>query len=122
MDTLKLGSVSLDCDDPAALARFWAELLGGEVAFESDDFVAVRLANVWLSTVRVAGYQPPAWPTGSPPKQIHLDLAAADLDTAQALAVAKGARVADEQPEPSRWRVLLDPAGHPFCISSQIPD
>jgi hypothetical protein len=23
---------------------------------------------------------------------------------------------ADEQPAPERWRVLIDPAGHPFCL------
>jgi hypothetical protein len=29
---------------------------------------------------------------------------------------------ADVQPSPDRWRVLLDPAGHPFCLSVQIPE
>jgi hypothetical protein len=24
-------------------------------------------------------------------------------------------------PAPDRWRVLLDPAGHPFCLTTQIP-
>ncbi|MGB8997061.1 MAG: VOC family protein [Pseudonocardiaceae bacterium] len=33
-----------------------------------------------------------------------------------------GARRAPEQPAPDRWRVLLDPAGHPFCVSTQIPE
>lgn len=52
------------------------------------------------------------------PKQMHLDLAvAADgLDAAQALAVRLGARLAGQQPQPDRRRVLLDPAGHPFCL------
>ncbi|MCR6704763.1 MAG: hypothetical protein NVV66_18580, partial [Cellulomonas sp.] len=35
-------------------------------------------------------------------------------------AVALGARLADPQPDP-RWRVLLDPAGHPFCITTVAP-
>jgi Glyoxalase-like domain len=43
-----------------------------------------------------------------------------DLDRAEALRL--GARRAIEQRAPDRWRVLLDPAGHPFCLSTQIPD
>lgn len=26
------------------------------------------------------------------------------------------------QPAPDRWRVMLDPAGHPFCLSTDRPD
>lgn len=53
---------------------------------------------------------------------MHLDLAAADLDAAQAHALNLGAVLAPEQPSPDRWRVLLDPAGHPFCLSAQLLD
>ncbi len=28
---------------------------------------------------------------------------------------------AGEQPSPDGWRVLLDPAGHPFCVTTLIP-
>ena len=31
-------------------------------------------------------------------------------------AVALGARVADHQPQEGRVVVMLDPAGHPFCM------
>lgn len=31
--------------------------------------------------------------------------------------VALGATVTREQPGDGRWQVLLDPAGHPFCVS-----
>jgi hypothetical protein len=122
MAITRLASVSLDCDNPAALAAFWAELLGGEIAFTSDEFVAVKTERAWLAAVRVPDYQPPSWPDGGLPKQIHLDLAADDLDEAEAEAVRLGARRPGEQPSPERWRVLLDPAGHPFCLSTQIPE
>jgi hypothetical protein len=103
MTEIRLGSISFDCEDPSALGNFWADLLGGEVAFRSDDFVAVRTNAVW-------------------PKQMHLDLAVDDLDRAETAAVALGAVRAAEQPSPDRWRVMIDPAGHPFCLSTQIPD
>ena len=39
-----------------------------------------------------------------------------DLDAAEEKALALGASKPSEQPNPSRWRVLLDPGGHPFDI------
>jgi hypothetical protein len=121
MAVARLGSISLDCAHPSPLAEFWAALLGGEIAFTSEAFVAVKTDRMWLSAVRVDDYTPPVWP-GGVAKQMHLDLAVKDLDVAEAEAVRLGAVKADEQPAPERWRVLLDPAGHPFCLSSQIPE
>jgi len=118
----RLASIALDCADPAALAAFWAELVGGEVAFSSDDFVAVKADRAWVAAVRVPDHKPPTWPDAGTPKQMHLDLAVDDLDQAEAEALRLGARRAVEQPAPDRWRVLLDPAGHPFCLSTQIPE
>jgi hypothetical protein len=112
----RLGLVVLDCDDPHALADFWVEFLDGEVVFSNDEIAAVRTEGGSLAAVRVADYRPPTWPDGAIPKQMHLDFAVDDLDAAEAEAVRLGARRAEEQPEPNRWRVLLDPAGHPFCL------
>jgi hypothetical protein len=81
----------------------------------------VKTDRMWLAMVRVEDYRAPEWPVGTP-KQIHLDLAVDDLDEAEVEALALGAVKAAEQPAPDRWRVLLDPAGHPFCLSTQIPD
>jgi hypothetical protein len=112
----RLGLICLDCEDPAGLAAFWAGLLGGEVTPVSDDVVVVKSHGAPVAAVRVPGYQPPTWPSGAIPKQVHLDLAVGDLDAAEAEAVRLGARRAGEQPRPGRWRVMLDPAGHPFCL------
>jgi hypothetical protein len=46
---------------------------------------------------------------------LHLDLEVDDLESAVAHALASGARLAEHQRQP-RARVLLDPAGHPFCL------
>jgi len=122
MTNIRLGSISLDCADPKALASFWADLLGGAIVYTSDDFVAVQLDGVWISTVRVDDYQPPDWPNGSTPKQIHFDLSVDDLGASELEALILGAVKAPDQPEPDRWRVFFDPAGHPFCLTTQIPD
>jgi len=112
----RLGLICLDCEDPAGLAAFWAGLLGGEATPLSDDVVMVKNDGTALAAVRTPGYQPPTWPGPAIPKQVHLDLAVRDLDAAEAEAVRLGARRAGEQPRPARWRVMLDPAGHPFCL------
>ncbi|WP_321572628.1 VOC family protein [Parafrankia colletiae] len=44
-----------------------------------------------------------------------------DLEGAVAEAVGLGATVAAAQPDPVRWRVLFDPAGHPFCLTTVAP-
>lgn len=122
MAVARLASTALDCADPGSLAEFWAALVGGEVAYRSDEFCAVKTGSGWLATVKISDYQPPTWPDAAVPKQMHLDLATSDLDAAEAEALHLGARKAADQPAPDRWRVLFDPAGHPFCLSTQIPD
>jgi Glyoxalase-like domain len=63
------------------------------------------------------GYQAPVWPPveGQQRPMMHFDFQVGDLDTAVAEAVALGATVATDQPQ-DNVRVLLDPAGHPFCL------
>ncbi|SKS92590.1 glyoxalase/bleomycin resistance protein/dioxygenase [Mycobacteroides abscessus subsp. abscessus] len=90
--------------------------------FESEQFVALKGAAVLLTFQRVADHQPPQWPEGGVPKQLHLELAASDLDAEEARILGLGATKAEVQPNPSGWRVLVDPAGHPFCITNMIPE
>jgi len=122
MANIRLGSVALDCSDPVALGTFWAELLGGDVGFTSDEFVAVKTDRVWIAAVRVPDHQAPTWPEGTRPKQMHLDLAVDDLGQAETEALRLGAVRAADQPAPDRYIVLTDPAGHPFCLTTQIPE
>ena len=46
---------------------------------------------------------------------VHLDFATDDVDAAVAWAIEAGASVAEFQPQP-HVKVMLDPAGHPFCL------
>jgi hypothetical protein len=45
----------------------------------------------------------------------HVDIAVGDLEGAVARALEVGARLASYQPQ-ADVRVMLDPAGHPFCL------
>lgn len=118
---VRFAGVSLDTDDPHRLADFYRRLLGLEVLLDVDDVVALRGNGFLLTTQRVEGHVPPSWPTGPTPKQMHLDLAVADLDGAESLALSLGAVRAQYQPMPEEWRVMIDPAGHPFCLTTQPP-
>jgi hypothetical protein len=66
---------------------------------------------------QAAAYQAPVWPPagGQQRPMMHLDFQVGDLESAVAEAVALGASVAADQPQ-ENVRVLLDPAGHPFCL------
>jgi hypothetical protein len=117
----RLAAVSLDCPDPKGLATFYQALLDVEVMFESEDFIALKGAGIYLTTQRVEEHRAPDWPEALIPKQLHLELAVDDLDAAEGAALAVGATKATAQPSPELWRVLIDPAGHPFCITTLIP-
>lgn len=113
--------VTLDCSDPLVLGEFWAAMLGTEVAYASATTVGVRTSGLGMVAFKIAGYVPPTWPGNEVPKQIHLDLAVTDLEAAVAEAERLGARSADVQPAPGHRRILFDPAGHPFCLTTGVP-
>jgi hypothetical protein len=119
-----LGSISIDCPDPDALAPFYKGLLGLEEAFATENRAVVSLAGAgpMLTLMRVDTYTPPSWPDGPQLQQMHLDVGVDDLSAAVSAAVALGATEATHQPAPDRWRVLFDPVGHPFCLSTVRPD
>jgi hypothetical protein len=115
--TTRLVGISLGCPDPQRLADFYLSLLGGRQLWAKESSVAVEVPGAVLVAQRVDDYVPPDWPRTS---IVHLDLTAEDLGATGERAVALGATL-PEQPDP-RWRVLLDPAGHPFCLTPFTPD
>ncbi|WP_331237121.1 VOC family protein [Mycobacterium colombiense] len=73
--------------------------------------------ELFLTFERIVDHRRPTWPVGPVPKQMHLDVAVADLDVEEARILGLGATKANIQPDPEKWRVLIDPEGHPFCIT-----
>ncbi|MGQ4427628.1 VOC family protein, partial [Streptomyces violaceoruber] len=62
MAVAELGPVVLDCPDPRALARFYADVLGGTVEGEGD-WVDLRLPGGRALAFQAApGFVPPKWP------------------------------------------------------------
>ena len=112
-----LKMVTLDCADPEASAAFWSALLGWSVVHAEKDYAMLQGPSSALGFGRVDDYRPPAWPNVNGSKQFHFDLAVEDLDAAATAAVELGATLPEDQPGET-WRVLLDPAGHPFCLTN----
>lgn len=108
-------ALTVDCPNASTQERmrdFYARALGGEIVAGS-----VR-ARGWLLIFDVVpDYRRPTWPSAETPKQIHFEWMVEDLDHAVSMLQDLGATEADHQnPNDPELRVMLDPAGHPFCL------
>jgi hypothetical protein len=117
--------VVLNCPQPAALAAFWAGLLGG---------VPVEWYPGWVTLEppphgqRLSFQASPDRPDGATPANgpglVHFDILVEDLEAAHDRVVAAGGVFDGEHVsarpgadgEPVPWRVYHDPGGHPFCL------
>lgn len=115
-------SVVLDSDNAEALSAFYAKLLGWtRVPFQpGDEWIVVydeKSSAFALVFQQVDDYRRPVWPW-TPDRQqqmAHLDFYVEHPEAAVAHALACGAALSEIQLEEG-WKVLLDPAGHPFCV------
>jgi hypothetical protein len=67
-----------------------------------------------LGFQRVTDQAPPSWPATV--RQGHLGFSVADLDDGERRLLGLGATKAAPQPNEALFRVLIDPAGHPFYV------
>ena len=111
-----LGAVIIDCADNSR----WPSSTGRPPAGRSVTATTTSSTSATdppqLALQRIEGYRPPAWP--GPAKHAHLDFAVTDVEVAVKELLALGASRPDTQPGEGEWTVLIDPAGHPFCIAA----
>ena len=127
---LRVTSVTIGAPDPRELAAFYARLLGWMVTASDPARPGYPPEDGWaqlrpppgevgptLNFEYEAQYTRPAWPSVAGEQHItqHLDIAVIDLEGSVAWALEQGASLAGHQPQDD-VRVLLDPAGHPFCL------
>jgi catechol 2,3-dioxygenase-like lactoylglutathione lyase family enzyme len=118
----------LDAADPIGLARFYERLLGWDMVACEGPRPGHPPEDGWAKLRSPAGdrkmefqfeadYVRPTWPpvSGAQQMMIHLDVGVDDLERGVEWAVAAGATVASHQPQDGVC-VMLDPAGHPFCL------
>ena len=110
-----LFAVTIDAPDASALARFYGELTGMDVAYDGPEGAMIAADGRYVMFQQIGdGYVPPRWPDPAFPQQAHLDLHARDMDAAEAEALELGATRLEGGGE--AFRVFADPAGHPFCF------
>lgn len=119
----------MDCAPGGAdeLARFYAGLLGWSYTHPAAGGWAAITGptGTVYAFQEVEDYAPPVWPwqPGRPGPMLHLDfwVPADALAPAVDYALGLGASLAPVQYYKSS-RTLLDPAGHPFCIDTDLPE
>lgn len=111
---LSVETLTWDCRAPEAIARFWAAVLGYELAELDEDDAEIRDPNgtgVPILFQRV--------PEGKSVKnRLHLDLRPAtsmaeEIERVSALGASEHRYVAEGG---SFWTVMLDPEGNEFCL------
>ncbi len=120
---IKMYSFTVDCKDPHELAKFYMALLKWEMPFYNAEYAVIAPPGInqgaypGITFQRNSEYKPPVWPVEPKAQQqmAHIDFAVNDLEKAVQYAVHCGATIADEQ-FADGWRVMFDPAGHPFCL------
>lgn len=112
---MDLFAVTIDAPDASALARFYGELTGMDVAYDGPEGAMLAADGRYVMFQQIGDdYRAPRWPDPAHPQQAHLDLAVQDMDVAEAEAIKLGATRLEGGGE--RFRVFADPAGHPFCF------
>ena len=110
--------------DPQVLGAFYAKLLDWNVVEHEADWVAIKapegtcgITRHGMSFQREQHWVRPVWPAvpGQQQTTMHLDISVDDLEASIAWALELGAILAEFQPQKQN-RVMLDPAGNPFCL------
>jgi len=117
-------TLTVDCSDAEVMGAFYSQLFGWEITAR-DDAGWLQLRNpqggISLNVQAEESYEPPVWPEhpGRQAKMMHLEVLVDDLDAAVERVLELGGAEAQHQPadrDRGRLRVMLDPAGHPFCV------
>jgi predicted enzyme related to lactoylglutathione lyase len=120
---IRIQCVVIDSHEPAALARFWADVLGWRVT-EENDIESVVEPSEGSNEADVAPdllfLKVPDEKTTK--NRLHLDLRPKDQAAEVGRILALGARHADiGQGDDVSWVVLADPEGNEFCVLAPLP-
>jgi predicted enzyme related to lactoylglutathione lyase len=114
--TSHLSALCFDANDPLVLARFWAGVLGWEMADDLSDGITLLPSDDTGFRIRFLPTQEPK----AGPNQVHFDLTSTSLDDQQetvARSLRLGARHIDVGQRPEEGHVVLaDTEGNEFCV------
>jgi len=110
--------IVVDAEDPARLARWWAEALGYGIVHEQPDEIEIRRSPDELPGLLFT----PVPDRKIVKNRLHIDLRPDDQESEVERLVDMGARPVDIGQHEVGWVVLADPEGNEFCVlSSRTP-
>jgi predicted enzyme related to lactoylglutathione lyase len=112
-----LDAITIDCADPLALGRFWAEVFGTEIGSAVGDPVHYvdLLPTPGVPVLRFQRVPEPK----TVKNRLHLDVSVEHLeDACSRVEALGGVRVSDRgfAEYSYEWRVVADPEGNEFCL------
>jgi predicted enzyme related to lactoylglutathione lyase len=109
--------IVVDAEDPARLARWWAEALGYQIVHEEPDEIEIRRTPEEMPGLLFA-----TSPDAKTAKnRLHIDLRPDDQEAEVERLVDMGARPVDIGQRDVSWKVLADPEGNEFCVLRERP-
>jgi predicted enzyme related to lactoylglutathione lyase len=120
--SLRIASITFDCDDTRAVAQFWSDVLGRPVdEGGSEYFCSIGREAHGDASPTLFFLKVPEPKTAK--NRCHLDLQAASRDDVHAEVArleALGAKVIRTPQEEfgAYWSTLQDPEGNEFCIGA----
>ncbi len=110
--TVRLYQIVVDSHDATRLARWWAQVLGYDVLYETASEVIIGIApDRYPGVVFV-----PVGDAKTSKNRLHLDLDPDDFDAEVARIVGLGATPVDVGQGDVPWVVLADIEGNEFCV------
>ncbi|HET7483587.1 MAG TPA: VOC family protein [Actinomycetota bacterium] len=117
--SLKIGSLTIDCHDPRAVANFWLAALPGEVTYEDDEAGEIVVDfEATSGSMRVLFYK--VADDKQVKNRLHLDLIPEDQDAEVKRLMKLGAKKIDIGQRDVSWVVMADVEGNEFCVL--VPD
>jgi predicted enzyme related to lactoylglutathione lyase len=104
--------IVVDAEDPARLARWWAEALSYVLVDENADEVEIRRTPDQLPGLLFTVVSEPK----TVKNRLHIDLRPDDQEAEVERLVDMGARPVDIGQQDVSWVVLADPEGNEFCV------
>ena len=108
--------VAIDCADAAAVANFWAEALGREIAdHPTREHAVVLVDDAGVHGPRLAFHQVPEPKTVK--NRVHLDFVTTEFDAESDRLVSLGAeKVREVEQGDARWTTFRDIEGNEFDL------
>ncbi len=119
-ENLRIQCITIDCENPRALADFWAAALDWKITFEDENEVSLELLDGSPEVGRIPDLLFIKNPDRKSAKnRLHLDLRPLNQDAEVSRLESLGAKrieIGQSDDSDTSWVVMADPEGNEFCV------